>query len=48
MTNSLEQTEFAAEIAVKVAGKCDDASLVMGGEDFSFMLEERPGTHRAV
>ena len=45
MTNSQEQTDFAAEVAVKVVGKCDEASLVMGGEDFSFMLEERPGAY---
>jgi hippurate hydrolase len=45
MTNSPEQTEFAAEIAAKIAGKCDEARLVMGGEDFSFMLEERPGAY---
>jgi hippurate hydrolase len=45
MTNSQEQTDFAAKVAVKVVGKCDEASLVMGGEDFSFMLEERPGAY---
>tara|TARA_B100001093_G_scaffold204114_1_gene196206 strand:+ start:595 stop:1761 length:1167 start_codon:yes stop_codon:yes gene_type:complete len=45
MVNSPEQTQFAAEVASKVAGKCDEASLVMGGEDFSFMLEERPGAY---
>jgi len=45
MTNSPEQTEFAAEVATKVMGKCHEASLVMGGEDFSFMLEERPGAY---
>lgn len=43
--NHLEQTEFAAEVARKVAGNCADAELVMGGEDFSFMLEERPGAY---
>jgi hippurate hydrolase len=45
MNNSPEQSQFAAEIAEKVAGKCDEASLVMGGEDFSFMLQERPGAY---
>lgn len=45
MKNSPEQTEFAAKVAAKVAGKCNEASLVMGGEDFSFMLEERPGAY---
>ncbi|MCY4336749.1 MAG: M20 family metallopeptidase [Litoreibacter sp.] len=42
------QTEFAAEVAAKVAGDCDDAPLVMGGEDFSYMLEERPGAYILV
>jgi len=45
MSNSPEQTAFAAEVATKVMGKCGEASLVMGGEDFSFMLEERPGAY---
>ena len=26
-------------------GKCDEAPLVMGGEDFAYMLEERPGAY---
>ncbi len=41
--NAEEQTEFAAEAAISVGGSCDEAPMVMGGEDFSFMLEERPG-----
>jgi len=48
MVNSEEQTEFAAEVARKVAGQCDEAPLVMGGEDFAFMLEERPGAYILV
>ncbi len=48
MVNSPEQTEFAAEVARKVSGQCDDAPLVMGGEDFAFMLEERPGAYILV
>ncbi|TDK43070.1 M20 aminoacylase family protein [Antarcticimicrobium luteum] len=48
MVNSEEQTEFAAEVARKVSGRCDDAPLVMGGEDFAFMLEERPGAYILV
>lgn len=48
MVNSDEQTEFAAEVARKVSGACDDAPLVMGGEDFAFMLEERPGAYILV
>ncbi|SDW18873.1 hippurate hydrolase [Ruegeria halocynthiae] len=41
--NAEEQTEYAAEAAVSVGGSCGEAPMVMGGEDFSFMLEERPG-----
>ncbi|MDX2485068.1 MAG: M20 aminoacylase family protein [Pseudodonghicola sp.] len=48
MVNSEDQTEFAAEVARKVSGNCDDAPLVMGGEDFAFMLEERPGAYILV
>ena len=43
--NSVEQTAFAADVARKVSGQCDDAPLVMGGEDFAYMLEERPGAY---
>ena len=48
MVNHEEQTEFAAEVAKAVAGDCADAPLVMGGEDFAFMLEERPGAYILV
>ncbi|MBF9044011.1 amidohydrolase [Rhodobacterales bacterium HKCCE4037] len=48
MVNSEEQTEFAAEVAREVSGDCADAPLVMGGEDFAFMLEERPGAYILV
>ncbi len=48
MVNSPEQTEFAAEVARKISGRCDEAPLVMGGEDFAFMLEERPGAYILV
>ena len=44
--NHARQTAFAAEVAAEVAGadKVDtNVSPVMGGEDFSFMLEARPG-----
>ena len=41
--NAETQTGFAAEAAVSVGGSCIEAPMVMGGEDFSFMLEERPG-----
>ena len=45
MSNSNAQTEFAAKVAESVSGACAKADLVMGGEDFSFMLEERPGAY---
>ena len=48
MVNHDEQTAFAAEVAKSVSGSCDDAPLVMGGEDFAFMLEERPGAYILV
>ncbi|WIJ24684.1 M20 aminoacylase family protein [Devosia sp. RR2S18] len=46
--NSAEQTSFAAEVAGEVVGpeRVDaDAEPSMGGEDFSFMLQERPGAY---
>jgi hippurate hydrolase len=48
MVNHPEQTEFAADVARAVSGDCDEAPLVMGGEDFAFMLEERPGAYILV
>ncbi|MCE8521435.1 amidohydrolase [Ruegeria pomeroyi] len=48
MVNSDEQTEFAAKVARDVSGGCDEAALVMGGEDFAYMLEERPGAYILV
>ncbi|MCR8826432.1 M20 aminoacylase family protein [Pseudosulfitobacter koreensis] len=48
MANHDAQTEFAADVARAVSGGCDDAPLVMGGEDFAFMLEERPGAYILV
>ncbi|MCK0094944.1 M20 family metallopeptidase [Yoonia sp. F2084L] len=48
MVNSEAQTEFAAEVAKSVSGACEYAPLVMGGEDFAFMLEERPGAYILV
>jgi amidohydrolase len=44
--NHPAQTDFAAAVARKVAGESrvdTDAVPVMGAEDFSFMLEARPG-----
>jgi amidohydrolase len=45
MVNSEAQTAFAADVARSVAGACAEAPLVMGGEDFAFMLQERPGAY---
>ena len=45
MANHDDQTEFAAKVAADVSGTCDSAPLVMGGEDFAYMLEERPGAY---
>ncbi|MDX2159250.1 MAG: M20 aminoacylase family protein [Hyphomicrobiaceae bacterium] len=45
-SNHPEQTAFAAKVARDVAGPAgvdDDMRPVMGGEDFSYMLEARPG-----
>jgi metal-dependent amidase/aminoacylase/carboxypeptidase family protein len=45
-TNHERQTAFAVEVARQVAGKDRvEANMtpVMGGEDFSYMLEARPG-----
>jgi amidohydrolase len=46
--NSAQQTDFAARVAEQVAGadKVDaDTSATMGGEDFSYMLQARPGAY---
>jgi hippurate hydrolase len=46
LVNHERQTEFAASVAGTVAGSAQvDAALppMMGAEDFSFMLNERPG-----
>jgi hippurate hydrolase len=48
MVNHDEQTDFAAKVASDVSGACDVAPLVMGGEDFAYMLEERPGAYILV
>ena len=41
--NSDEPAAFAADIARAVSGDCTEAPLIMGGEDFSYMLQARPG-----
>ncbi len=48
MVNSEEQTAFARDVATSVSGGCEDAPIVMGGEDFAYMLEERPGAYILV
>ena len=48
MVNSDEQTEFAAKVAASVAGDCAEADITMGGEDFAFMSNERPGAYILV
>ncbi|UXX84002.1 M20 aminoacylase family protein [Roseovarius pelagicus] len=48
MVNHAAQTEFVADVARSVSGTCAEAPLVMGGEDFAFMLEERPGAYILV
>ncbi len=47
-SNHAQQTEFAAKVAAEVAGpdRVDTATApLMGAEDFSFMLLERPGAY---
>ncbi|TCK38185.1 hippurate hydrolase [Paraburkholderia sp. BL8N3] len=47
VVNSDEETEFAAEVARELVGEENvvaNADLLMGSEDFAFMLEKRPGT----
>ena len=44
--NAPEHTRFAAEVAAAVSGQVDtDTAPLMGAEDFSFMLNERPGAY---
>jgi amidohydrolase len=44
--NAHENTGFAAEVAARVSGHVDtDTPPLMGAEDFSFMLNERPGAY---
>ncbi|MGI1661140.1 M20 aminoacylase family protein [Palleronia sp. KMU-117] len=48
MVNSEVETGHAIAAAEKVSGGCAPAPLVMGGEDFAFMLNERPGAYILV
>jgi hippurate hydrolase len=41
--NAEEPAAFAADVARAVAGDIAEAPLIMGGEDFSYMLNARPG-----
>lgn len=44
--NRDENTAFAAEVAHAIAGSCDtNTPPLMGAEDFSFLLNERPGAY---
>ncbi|MGB8812409.1 MAG: amidohydrolase, partial [Paracoccaceae bacterium] len=44
--NAVENTRYAAEVARAVSGNIDtDTPPLMGAEDFSFMLNERPGAY---
>lgn len=44
--NTPENTAFAADVARSVAGDVDDnVDPIMPAEDFSYMLEERPGAY---
>jgi hippurate hydrolase len=45
MVNDAEATSHAAEAARRVAGACAEAPLIMGGEDFAYMLAARPGAY---
>ncbi len=45
MANSAAETDHAAAAATRVAGACAPAPLVMGGEDFAYMLMRRPGAY---
>ena len=51
MSNSPAETDFAVEVARDIAGPdrvVTDAPAIMGGEDFAYMLEERPGAYILV
>jgi amidohydrolase len=48
MVNSEAETEFAAEVARSVSGGCAEADYTMGGEDFAYLLEARPGAYILV
>jgi hippurate hydrolase len=46
--NDVEKTNFAVKVARDVVGDAqvdDDITPMMAGEDFSYMLEARPGSY---
>ncbi|MCC5992704.1 MAG: amidohydrolase [Rhodobacteraceae bacterium] len=45
MENHPAQTEIARQVALEVSGQCLHAGFNMGGEDFAYMLLERPGAY---
>jgi hippurate hydrolase len=48
MVNHEVETQHAVDAATKISGGCSVAPLVMGGEDFAYMLEARPGAYILV
>lgn len=47
--NTPENTDYAADVAEIVAGRVErNVPPIMAGEDFSFMLEERPGAYMFI
>ena len=51
MVNATKETSYMVEVAEEVAGVTNvdnNAAQVMGAEDFSYMLEERPGAYIRV
>lgn len=48
MVNAEAETEYARDAAIAVSGGCDEAGIFMGGEDFAYFLEARPGAYILV
>ncbi len=48
MVNHSQETQHAIDAAKRVSGDCEEAPLIMGGEDFAYMLEARPGAYVLV
>lgn len=40
-----EQTAFIKDIGHRISGRVSEAELLLGGEDFAFMLQQRPGSY---